>query len=267
MYAGFLVGLGCRRSCCRSSPTCSAGSPEPLAALVTCTLMVGLGVIDDRRGTSALAKFTAQVFIAGVLVLMACSSLTYFWIPGTAAGRQPDLGSVGPAHDPVGRGRRQRREPGRRPRRSGGGHGGHRRRRASSSTWSARRAVRRRLRGGPAVGDHRGDLRRASCRGTSTRRRSSWATPARCCSACCWRCSRSRGWAGTRSRRRGGDLAAIAGPLLVPCWSSFDPVPRRGAGGGRAARWRGQGIGHADKEHIHHRLDGDRTQPPLARSC
>ena len=36
-------------------------APEPLAAVVTCTLMTGLGVIDDRRGTSALAKLTAQI--------------------------------------------------------------------------------------------------------------------------------------------------------------------------------------------------------------
>ena len=40
------------------------GTPIPLAAVVTCTLMFGLGAIDDRRGTSALAKLTAQVFIA-----------------------------------------------------------------------------------------------------------------------------------------------------------------------------------------------------------
>ena len=53
----------------------------PLAAIVTCTLMFGLGLIDDRRGISALAKFTAQVFIGGVLVLMG-AALLYFWIPG-----------------------------------------------------------------------------------------------------------------------------------------------------------------------------------------
>ena len=35
-------------------------------------MMVGLGLIDDRRGTSALAKFTAQIFIAGVLYLIGC---------------------------------------------------------------------------------------------------------------------------------------------------------------------------------------------------
>jgi UDP-GlcNAc:undecaprenyl-phosphate/decaprenyl-phosphate GlcNAc-1-phosphate transferase len=59
----------------------NAGSPEPLATLVTCTLMVGLGVIDDTRGTTALSKFTAQLFIAGTLVLLGVQ-LAYFWLPG-----------------------------------------------------------------------------------------------------------------------------------------------------------------------------------------
>ena len=43
--------------------------------------MVGLGVIDDRRGTSALAKLTAQIFIAGILVLLGVQ-LAYFVLPG-----------------------------------------------------------------------------------------------------------------------------------------------------------------------------------------
>jgi UDP-GlcNAc:undecaprenyl-phosphate GlcNAc-1-phosphate transferase len=51
----------------------------------------------------------------------------------------------------------------------------------------------------------------------------------------------------------GGDIAAIAGVLVVPLLVLFIPfldvvlaIARR--------TWRGQGIGHADKEHIHHRL-------------
>ena len=51
------------------------------ATLVACTLMLGLGVIDDTRGTTALSKFIAQVFIAGVLVLFGVQ-LKYFWFPG-----------------------------------------------------------------------------------------------------------------------------------------------------------------------------------------
>jgi UDP-GlcNAc:undecaprenyl-phosphate GlcNAc-1-phosphate transferase len=50
-----------------------------------------------------------------------------------------------------------------------------------------------------------------------------------------------------------GDIAAITGAVLVPLLVLFIPfldvvlaIARR--------TWRGQGIGHADKEHIHHRL-------------
>ncbi len=93
MYVGFLAGLGLSFVLPFFSAM-RAGSPEPLAALVTCTLMVGLGVIDDRRGTSALAKGTAQIFIAGVLVLMG-ASLAYFWLPGLGVvDLTPDLAAL-----------------------------------------------------------------------------------------------------------------------------------------------------------------------------
>ncbi len=85
MFAGFLVGMGIA-FVLPFFDEVRRGSPIPLAAIATCTLMVGLGLIDDRRGTSALAKFTAQVFIAGVLVLMG-AALTFFWIPGARRGR------------------------------------------------------------------------------------------------------------------------------------------------------------------------------------
>ncbi|MEX0651682.1 MAG: MraY family glycosyltransferase, partial [Actinomycetota bacterium] len=81
MYAGFLAGMGIA-FVLPFFDDLHRGSPIPLAAVATCTLMVGLGLIDDRRGTSALAKFTAQVFIAGVLVLMG-AALAFFWIPGS----------------------------------------------------------------------------------------------------------------------------------------------------------------------------------------
>jgi len=80
MFAGFLAGMGFA-FVLPFFDEMRRGSPIPLAAIATCTLMVGLGLIDDRRGTSALAKFTAQVFIGGVLVLMG-AALTYIWIPG-----------------------------------------------------------------------------------------------------------------------------------------------------------------------------------------
>jgi UDP-GlcNAc:undecaprenyl-phosphate GlcNAc-1-phosphate transferase len=80
MYAGFIVAMGIALVLPFFAEV-RRGSPIPLAAIVTCTLMAGLGAIDDRRGISALAKLTAQIFIAGVLVLMG-ASLLYFWIPG-----------------------------------------------------------------------------------------------------------------------------------------------------------------------------------------
>ncbi len=80
MYGGFLVGLGVSRLL-PFFTNMNAGSAEPLAAFVTCTAMVALGAIDDRRGTSALAKLTAQIFIGGVLILLGVQVL-YFWLPG-----------------------------------------------------------------------------------------------------------------------------------------------------------------------------------------
>jgi UDP-GlcNAc:undecaprenyl-phosphate GlcNAc-1-phosphate transferase len=77
MYVGVLAGLGLSRVLPFFSDM-NHGSAEPLAALVTCTAIVGLGVIDDKRGVSALGKLTAQVLIGGVLVLLGVQIL-YFW--------------------------------------------------------------------------------------------------------------------------------------------------------------------------------------------
>jgi UDP-GlcNAc:undecaprenyl-phosphate/decaprenyl-phosphate GlcNAc-1-phosphate transferase len=80
MWAGFLVAMGVSRFL-PFFDSMNDTAAEPLAAIVTCTLMTGLGVIDDRRGTSALAKLTAQIFIAGILVLLGVQ-LLYFVLPG-----------------------------------------------------------------------------------------------------------------------------------------------------------------------------------------
>jgi UDP-GlcNAc:undecaprenyl-phosphate/decaprenyl-phosphate GlcNAc-1-phosphate transferase len=80
MYVGLIVGLGASRLLPYFSEM-NRGSTEPQAALVACTLMLGLGMIDDKRGTSALAKLTAQIFIAGILVITGVQ-LAYFWLPG-----------------------------------------------------------------------------------------------------------------------------------------------------------------------------------------
>jgi UDP-GlcNAc:undecaprenyl-phosphate GlcNAc-1-phosphate transferase len=80
MWVGFLVAMGVSRFL-PFFDSMNDTAAEPLAAVVTCTLMTGLGVIDDRRGTSALAKLTAQIFIAGILVLLGVQ-LLYFVLPG-----------------------------------------------------------------------------------------------------------------------------------------------------------------------------------------
>ena len=80
MWAGFLLALGVSRLLPFFEPM-NATAVEPLAAVVGCTLMVGLGVVDDRRGTSALAKLTAQIFIAGIVILLGVQ-LAFFVLPG-----------------------------------------------------------------------------------------------------------------------------------------------------------------------------------------
>ncbi|MGH2596070.1 MAG: glycosyltransferase family 4 protein [Actinomycetota bacterium] len=82
MYAGLLVGLGVSRFLPFFSKM-NHGSAEPLATFGTCTAIVILGAIDDKRGISALAKLTAQVFIGGLLILLGVQ-VVYFWLPGTA---------------------------------------------------------------------------------------------------------------------------------------------------------------------------------------
>ena len=79
MYVGFVVALAVSQFL----PFFDVinRSSRSAAALVTCTLMLGLGVIDDTRGTTALSKFVAQVFIAGVLVLFGVQ-VFYLWLPG-----------------------------------------------------------------------------------------------------------------------------------------------------------------------------------------
>ena len=80
MWLGFLIAIAVSWFIPFFDPIHRFG-PELRAAIVTCTLMVGLGAIDDRRGTSALAKLTAQIFIAGILVLLGVQ-LAYFVLPG-----------------------------------------------------------------------------------------------------------------------------------------------------------------------------------------
>jgi len=80
MYLGFVAALALSRLLPFFGELNRTRSSS-IAALVACTLMLGLGVIDDTRGTTALSKFVAQLFIAGVLVLLGVQ-LQYLWFPG-----------------------------------------------------------------------------------------------------------------------------------------------------------------------------------------
>ncbi|HEY7400760.1 MAG TPA: MraY family glycosyltransferase [Actinomycetota bacterium] len=80
MWIGLLAGLGISRTLPFFGDM-NRGSSEPLAALVTCSLFVVLGAVDDRRGLNALTKVTGQIFIAGVLILMGVQIL-YLAFPG-----------------------------------------------------------------------------------------------------------------------------------------------------------------------------------------
>jgi UDP-GlcNAc:undecaprenyl-phosphate GlcNAc-1-phosphate transferase len=80
MWGGFLAAIAVSRFL-PAFASMNLTSVEPMAAVVTCTLMMLVGAVDDRRGIRALTKLTAQIFIAGVLVLLGVQ-LAYFVLPG-----------------------------------------------------------------------------------------------------------------------------------------------------------------------------------------
>jgi UDP-GlcNAc:undecaprenyl-phosphate/decaprenyl-phosphate GlcNAc-1-phosphate transferase len=80
MWFGLLAGLALSRRL-PFFGAMNQGSSEPLAALVTCTLFVVLGAVDDLKGIRALTKLTGQIFIAGVLILMGIQ-IVYLYFPG-----------------------------------------------------------------------------------------------------------------------------------------------------------------------------------------
>jgi UDP-GlcNAc:undecaprenyl-phosphate/decaprenyl-phosphate GlcNAc-1-phosphate transferase len=83
MYVGLLAGLGLSRLLPFFSDMNGQNS-ESLDALVTCSLILVLGLVDDRRGIMALTKFTGQIFVVGVLILLG-ETLRYVWLPGHEA--------------------------------------------------------------------------------------------------------------------------------------------------------------------------------------
>jgi UDP-GlcNAc:undecaprenyl-phosphate GlcNAc-1-phosphate transferase len=212
--------------------------------------MVGLGAIDDRRGIEALTKFTAQVFIGGVLVLMG-ATLLYFWIPGLGVVvLDPDLAvpltilwvvAIANAVNLV------------------DGLDGLA---AGMIAIAAAAFFVYTIRTPSTFGD------------ASPAALLSAITVGVCLGFLPWNFHPAKIFMGDSGSLllgmllaiatidgvglnplppSGGDIAAIAGVLVVPLLVLFIPfldvvlaIARR--------TWRGQGIGHADKEHIHHRL-------------
>jgi UDP-GlcNAc:undecaprenyl-phosphate GlcNAc-1-phosphate transferase len=80
IYLGVLAGLAVARSLPFLS-TLYETSSDLDAAIVGGAAIVLLGAIDDTRGSSAAAKLTGQVLVAGVLVLLGVQ-LLYFYFPG-----------------------------------------------------------------------------------------------------------------------------------------------------------------------------------------
>ena len=66
-------------------------SSELEAAMIAATVAVVLGVVDDVRGVSALGKLAGQLLVAGLLVLLGLQ-LLYFYFPGEGVvSPPPDL--------------------------------------------------------------------------------------------------------------------------------------------------------------------------------
>ncbi|HEX6231298.1 MAG TPA: MraY family glycosyltransferase, partial [Actinomycetota bacterium] len=80
IYLGVLAGLAVARFVPFLSILYETSSDLD-AAIVGGTAIVIFGVIDDTRGSSALAKLTGQVLVAGILVLVGVQ-LLYFYFPG-----------------------------------------------------------------------------------------------------------------------------------------------------------------------------------------
>ena len=80
IYLGVLAGLVVARFVPFLSGLYETSSDLDAAAIAG-TLIVALGVLDDTKGVSALGKFTGQVLVAGVVVLLGVQ-LLYFYFPG-----------------------------------------------------------------------------------------------------------------------------------------------------------------------------------------
>ena len=217
------------------------GSSEPLGILLAAGVMFVVGAIDDLRDVSPPAKIAGQV-LAGSLLSLFGVTMLYFRVPFASYDVHRALARPRAAASPCSRvvvlanainlidgldglaagivvDRRHRAVPLRRPAVQG-----------RLPRRLQHRAARR--------GDHRRRSASGSCRTTSTRRGSSWATPARCSSACCSRSRRSRSAAApptssaarrTSSSRRCSSRSLILGVPIVDTAFSFVRRVVRGA--------------------------------------
>ena len=92
MYLGLLAGLGVSYAMPFFSEVHESRS-DPLATVITATLIVALGLVDDTKGVLPLTKLTAQIFIAGVLVLLGVE-LAWFWIPFVTGADAETFGQI-----------------------------------------------------------------------------------------------------------------------------------------------------------------------------
>jgi UDP-GlcNAc:undecaprenyl-phosphate GlcNAc-1-phosphate transferase len=90
MYVGVAAGLLAARAIPFLSDLRETSS-ELDAAFVAATVVVVLGMVDDTRGVSALGKLAGQVLAAGIVVLLGVQ-LLYFYFPGQdVLALQPNL--------------------------------------------------------------------------------------------------------------------------------------------------------------------------------
>ena len=92
MYLGLLAGLGVSYALPFFGEVHESRS-DPLATVITATLIVALGLVDDTKGILPLTKLTAQIFIAGVLVLLGVE-LAWIWIPFVTGADAESFGQI-----------------------------------------------------------------------------------------------------------------------------------------------------------------------------
>jgi UDP-GlcNAc:undecaprenyl-phosphate GlcNAc-1-phosphate transferase len=90
IFVGVLAGLGVSRVVPFFDGLYETSS-ELDATIIAATMIFVVGLVDDTRGVSALGKLTAQILVAGVLVLLGVQ-LLWFYFPGQGVlSLSPDL--------------------------------------------------------------------------------------------------------------------------------------------------------------------------------